>query len=481
MIGTQTQREAKSRALVLGFLVAALIAASFLFAASPADADATFAVNKTGDAKDSKINGSCDTSPKKRGKQCTLRAAIQEANATIASDTIRFRIPASRDPNCDATTKVCTISPASALQITEPVTIDGYSQGKNTATTADDARPNTATTGTNAVLKIFISGINAETRPGIYVTGSNTTVKGLVISRFNGTAVIFFPDGGQPGENRLEGNFIGTDATGTTNLGNGIGVLASGFATGNNPSESKNEIIGGDTPAARNIISGNGTGVDTFFGRATIEGNLIGTDATGTANLGNGTGVMVTGSNSIIEGNTIAHSVSDGVEIRPLDPDDTSTSNRILSNSIFSNGGLGIDLVGGNEDQFGRTGIDGGDGDTGPNNLQNYPVISSAQEVSPVIGTRIQFSLNSTPNTAFTIQFFASPEKDPSGYGEGKTFLGEMQVPTDGTGNTSNTFTTDHSAASEGNFVTATATNNVTGDTSEFSFAVEVDPPEAQP
>jgi hypothetical protein len=64
------------------------------------------------------------------------------------------------------------------------------------------------------------------------------------------------------------------------------------------------------------------------------------------------------------------------------DPGDPVTGNRILGNSIFSKGGLGIDLVGGSEDPDGRTANDGvPDADTGANNLQNFPVISSARDL----------------------------------------------------------------------------------------------------
>jgi CSLREA domain-containing protein len=472
MIGTKTEHEAKSKALALmGLLLAALMAVSFLLIATPAYADDIFVVNRTGDASDKKINGSCDTSPKKRGQQCTLRAAIQEANATIAPDDIRFRIP-TNSPGCDAATDVCTISPTSALKITEPSTINGYTQPRSTA--------NTATTGTNAVLKIVINGSKAGTAPGIYVTGSNTTVKGLVVNGFQDTGVILFPDGGQPGGNRLEGSFIGTDVTGTTAVSNGIGVLASGFATGSNPAESKNEVVGGDTLAARNLISGNTTAVETFFGRATLKWNLIGTKSDGITNLGNGIGVRVTGPGSIIEGNTIAHSGFDGVEVSGAD----GTGNRILSNSIFDNGGpfannLGIDLLGSN----GVTANDTSDGDTGPNNRQNYPVITDAT-TAVGLGTTIQGTLNSIPSSVttqtFTIQFFSSPAADPSGFGEGKTFLGETQVQTDAIGNASFTFVPAQKVP-VGQFITATATNNATGDTSEFSLTNDVEPPEAQP
>jgi trimeric autotransporter adhesin len=466
MIGTKSEREAKGRTLaLLGLLLAALMAASFLIMDSPAYADDTFTVNRTGDAKDRKIDGACDTSLK-TGRQCTLRAAIQEANATIAADIIRFKIPTSA-PNCDATTKVCTISPTSALQITQPTTINGYSQ--------PGASVNTATTGTNAVLKIVLNGSKAGTAPGIYVTGSNTTVRGLVINGFQDTGVILFPDGGQPGGNRLEGSFIGTDASGTTAVSNGIGVLASGFATGSNPSESKNEVVGGDTLAARNLISGNITGVDTFFGRATVEGNLIGTKKDGTTTLGNGlSGVVVTGPGNIIVSNTIAHSGIDGVEVSG----DDGTGNRILSNSIFDNGLLGIDLRGSD----GPSANDKSDGDAGPNNQQNYPVITDATTVGTV--TTIEGTLNSIPSSVttqtFTIQFFSSPAVDPSGFGEGKTFLGETQVETDAIGNASFTFVPAQKVP-VGQFITATATNNATGDTSEFSQANDVEPPVAQP
>ena len=100
------------------------------------------------------------------------------------------------------------------------------------------------------------------------------------------------------------------------------------------------------------------------------------------------------------------------------------------------------------------------------------------------IGTTIQGTLNSIPSSVttqtFTIQFFSSPAADPSGFGEGKSFLGETQVETDAIGNASFTFAPAQKVP-VGQFITATATNDTTGDTSEFSQANDVDPPEAQP
>ena len=136
---------------------------------------------------------------------------------------------------------------------------------------------------------------------------------------------------------------------------------------------------------------------------------------------------------------------------------DDATGNRILSNSIFSNGAIGIDL---NAD--GPTANDPGDTDTGPNNLQNKPALSSAKK-SATGTTTVRGTLNSTPVKTFNVQFFSNP----SGTDEGKTLLGSMSVTTNGTGNVSFTFSTQK-AIKLGQNITATATGPG-GNTSEFS------------
>ncbi len=338
-------------------MIFALLSLFSLQVTKPARAAATFTVNSTGDAGDDNPgNGSCFTGVFIAGsgfglvKECTLRAAIEEANANdndeTVVDAINFGIPEA-GPH--------TISPARALpDITEPVTIDGY--------TEPGASVNTATTGTNAVLQIVLDGSKApDDAIGLYVTALDSTLKGLVISGFN-TGVVLFPDGGQQGEgNRLEGSFISTDATGTTTVSNRVGVFPTGIATG------KNEVIGGNTLAARNLISGNLFGVD-LLSLAKVEGNLIGTKKDGTTALGNVTGVLVEGPDNSIGGNgaarnTISFNGQNGVEISD------GTGNRILSNSIFFNGGLGIDL-GGN---LAVTPNDPQDPDTGPNRCRIVP------------------------------------------------------------------------------------------------------------
>ncbi len=144
------------------------------------------------------------------------------------------------------------------------------------------------------------------------------------------------------------------------------------------------------------------------------------------------------------------------------------TGIRILSNSIFSNGGLGINL------NDGSTPNDVQDPDTGANNRQNYPVINSARTKGS--RTTIKGTLNSTPSTTttpqtFTIQFFSSPKSTKE---EGMKFkgqlTGEQSVTTDAQGNASFSIRVPKTRG----FVTATATNDATGDTSEFSAARKV-------
>ena len=135
------------------------------------------------------------------------------------------------------------------------------------------------------------------------------------------------------------------------------------------------------------------------------------------------------------------------------------TGNAILSNSIFDNGSLGINLNPG-----GVTANDVQDPDGGANNLQNFPVLLSALSNGSV--TTVAGALNSTPATTFTLQFFASLSCDPSGNGEGKRLLGSTTVTTNRGGNIR--FFVTVRPAQRGEFVTATATDP-NNNTSEFS------------
>jgi hypothetical protein len=445
-----------------------------LLTARPAHAD-TYFVNSTKDRVDtSHGNGSCFTGVRIVHDdggiegECTLRAAIQETNAVAGADTINFGIASAEFPECDATTKVCTISPASQLPtITRVATINGYSQ--------PGASVNSATTGTNTVLKIVLDGSKAGSTPsapvdGLYVTARSSTVRGLVINKGFRAGVVFDQETPSDRGRTLEGCFIGTDVLGTSAKGNGGGVIID---------DGEGNVIGGTTLAARNLISGNndtGIFVSEPANGNTIQGNLIGTTKDGTTALGNRTGIhVVGGSNNTIGGNgaaknTIAFNRFHGVQVQEVFGPNSGTGNRILFNSIFDNANLGIQL--GAEAGTGVTLNDPDDPDTGANTLQNFPGITSA--VTFGASTTISGGLNSTPNQTFTIQFFSSPAPDPSAFGEGKTFIGQTSVTTNANGNRSFTFIPAQKVP-VGWRVTATATG--VGGTSEFSRARLVEPP----
>ena len=506
----------------------------------------------------------------------SLRQAIIDANATAEADTIAFNIPGGG---------VKTISPLTRLPaVTQPVTIDGYTQ--------PGASPNTLADGDDAVLLIELDGTNvpfpsaADPATGLTVFAGNVTIKGLVINRFLYAGIDFQ---NPSANNTVQGNFIGTDATGTVALGNvhyGIflgrskdnliggttpaarnvitssgqtgnrtGIIVSGNtnvenATGNRIegnfigtnrhgtaalgntidgisfSAATNSTVGGTAAGARNVISGNIRGLDFSPGSKgnVVQGNYIGTDVTGTLDVGNTqTGIRlqggpqtiggtVAGARNVISGNDgsgiefisattgvliqgnfigtnaagtgavpngrgvifnsnaptgntvggtaagsanrIAFNTGAGIESTQA----AAVNNSFLGNSIFSNGGLGIDL-----DNQGVTANDAGDADTGPNNRQNFPALF-ASGTNAATGT-----LNSTPSTQFRVELFASASCDASGNGEGQTFVGSADVTTDAAGHAS--FNASLGGVQAGQFVTATATD-AAGSTSEFSPCV---------
>jgi CSLREA domain-containing protein len=270
--------------------------------------------------------------------------------------------------------------------------------------------------------------------------------------------------------NKVQGNLIGTNEAGDAAIPNtSIGILIGVNASGN--------TIGG--AGAGNIISGNG-GDGIFLVSAAqsnvVQGNTIGLNKTATASLGNvGDGISLLsgatgntiGGAAAGEGNIISGNTGAGVVIR----DANTTRNSVRSNSIFNNGGLGIDLA---IDLAGSgvTDNDAGDGDSGPNNLQNYPVLESATTGS--LG-RITGALNSTPSSTFRLDFYASTSADPSGFGEGEEYLGFTNLTTDANGNNFFSYSPT-TAIGGGKFITATATD-ANGNTSEFSNAVQVPGP----
>jgi uncharacterized repeat protein (TIGR01451 family) len=298
-----------------------------------------------------------------------------------------------------------------------------------------------------------------NSRAGVYLEGVTHTLVGgttsaernLISGNSRGVELV-----SSALSNRITGNFIGTDITGTLDRGNG----SSGVALS---SGSTNEI-GGVAAGEGNLISGNNSSGVEIGGTSgnRVWGNRIGTDVTGLLALGNSSsGVSVTGSRNLIGGtnagepNIIAYNFTDGVRVF------SGNGNAILGNSIFANNALGIDLIGGT----GVNANDAGDTDTGGNNVQNYPVITRAA-VGPT-DTVIAGTYHSRSNTSYRLEFFRNTSADPSGFGEGEVFLGATNVTADSAGNAvfemvfAGLLSTNH-------FITATATST-NNDTSEFS------------
>jgi hypothetical protein len=267
-----------------------------------------------------------------------------------------------------------------AGNVGEEVRLDGA------ATTGNMIRGNSI--GTTAAGSAVLSSSNS----GVYIRRApRNSVVGNVVSGNTGFAGIAicgnptFCGGGDAGTqtsdatgNIVQGNFIGTDATGAAPLGNG----GYGVSIDSTP----NALIGGDTPGAANVIA--------FNGLTTFQ-----------------PGVVVFGPGA--------------------------TGNRIQRNSIHSNGGLGIDLAPG-----GVTLNDGNDGptvppfdqDTGVNGLQNFPVLTSA--VIAGGATTVTGILRTTANTDVVIDLYYNTVCDPSGHGEGQTWFGSIsELTTDAVGN----------------------------------------------
>jgi uncharacterized repeat protein (TIGR01451 family) len=266
---------------------------------------------------------------------------------------------------------------------------------------------------------------------------------------------------GEAGNHVVQGNFLGTDVSGSVALGLSWGIEIA---------DTTDNLIGGTDPAERNLISGNALdGVliaNTSF-RNRIVGNLIGTDASGTGPLPNGEGILCCGSgfgdDNTIERNVIAFNRGEGVVIVG-GPSFETVGNAILGNSIFANGYIGIDLGSGSGGN-GPTENDAGDGDAGPNGVQNFPVIT---RVTVADGeTTIEGTLNSRPDSAFHVELFRNSECDPSHFGEGETFLRSTTVTTGPTGDTSFAVTYPEGLGPT-EVVTSTATD-ARNNTSEFS------------
>ena len=185
----------------------------------------------------------------------SLRQAILDANANFGADIINFQIGSGPQ----------TIAPTSPLpNITEAVTIDGTSQPGYAGTPV-----------------VEVDGVNAgsfagQIAGGLFLKGGRSVVRGLLLTRFENSAVAM----DQGTDNIIEGNFIGTNFGGTAAKGNFTAITI----------ESTGNLVGGTSAAARNLISGNTSAVligSSGLAGNLVQGNFIGTDVTGTLKLSN--------------------------------------------------------------------------------------------------------------------------------------------------------------------------------------------------
>lgn len=336
-------------------------------------------------------------------------------------------------------------------------------EGNNTrGTRIQGNRIGTSADGSAAV-KNGMDGINVSFAGGILIGGLNPGQRNIISG--NGIRGISIFQSQVP--NAIQNNYIGTNRQGTAavpNGGDGIQLFTEG------------DTLGGTVPEARNLISGNnGKGVQLFGAdQSVVQGNWIGVAVDGTTALGNkdaGIGIQGTddaliggtlpGASNLIAYNGTAAFQQGGINIF------SGLRNTIRSNEIHDNIGRGIRFFTVDSQPPPN---DPGDPDSGPNSLQNYPELLLAGAGSG--RTRVRGTLNSAPNTTFTLEFFSNAAPDPSGFGEGQLPIGTVTVVTSASGTALLDLTLPVEVAS-GRYITATATD-LAGNTSEFSNAVSV-------
>jgi hypothetical protein len=438
----------------------------------------------------------------------TLRQALLDA-ATDPGVDIEFAIPGSG---------VQTIAIQSPLVVPALTSIDGTTQPG-----ADcSAWPPTL------VVEIDGSGLPPAT-DAIQVTGADVTLRGLVVNDATSDGIQV----GAVANFSLTCSFVGTDATGALDRGNaanGIHLAGSSFA-----------LIGGLLPTARNLVSGNASGGVELGATATlnvIAGNYIGTTADGLAALANGHGVGLAGpanevggvdsgavnlisgnavsgieidtnaaNDNQVLGNTIGEDAAGaelgnggaGVQIESgasgnvigvpgdgnriawnhgggVTVDGASTiENSIRGNSLEGNASVGIDLL----DTFFESPNDPGDPDSGPNRIQNTPVLAAVSYAAGTNTLAVTYDVDSAPaNSTYplTVDFYRADAEDEEGVEYlGTTTFAEASY---GAGGVEASFVALGSIA-VGQAVVATATD-AAGNTSEYNAeAAFVTAPEA--
>ena len=430
----------------------------------------------------------------------SFRQAILDANANAGSDQIVFNNPGADYP---------IFQPLSPLpKMTDPVVLDATSEPgfvNRPIVTLDGSKAGPDASGLvllggQSVVEGFVItgfsnygiviaqgggdlvsgnylGVNATGQTaapngsgGLMISGASNNSIGLpvqgggnVISGNGGDGVqIVGPVRGAltpvASGNQVLSNFIGLDSTGTQSLGNRGNGIQLVNASAN--------AIGGTGFGFGNVISSNGGSGIAILGDSSatpssssggfnrVQGNLIGAARDATNDFGNGgSGVFVSASANSIGGtvsgaaNLIAHNGTNGVTV-------LGQNVPVLSNAIFGNHNLGIDLVPSDASTRVSSQLIG-------NNGQKAPAILSLRRNGAA--ATITGSLVAAPSTTYTLQFFGNL----AGEAQGRVFVGSSFQTTDATGQISFALIIPTGVPSNG-LVTATATSP-TGGTSAFS------------
>ena len=369
-------------------------------------------------------------------------AANAGAGVQVFSSGVRIGGPNASDRN------IISANDSGIVLLGSGNTVTGNYIGTDAAGTADLG---------NASAGITVQGSSSNTI-------TNNVISGTQPTNASGAGIDLVQGATESSNNVIRGNRIGTDKSGSIAIGNSRrGIMLNGAS---------NNTIGGSGPGQANVISGNtGDGIHLASGQQnTIQGNLIGVAADGTSALGNGgfgiqvnsSSINAVGGSGAGEGNLIANNNGAGIAMTG------GTGNGVLGNRFYANASLGINL---GTDSV--TANDAGDADVGANNLQNFPVISSATLSGGSLHLVGTLDTNANlANPAFRIEAFLNNACDPSGNGEGEFFVGASNVSVDGSGHAA--FTIDLPTSNTGTVATATATAAGTGDTSEFSACAAV-------
>lgn len=374
---------------------------------------------------------------------CSLRDAIIVSNNASGSgfSRIHFAIPP-----LGGNSEI-VIAPTSPLPaITRTVTLDGYTQ-PGTAVNTDPLV-------SNALLRIRLDGVNVS-NAGLRMCAPGV-VRGLSLVRF-GVALADTSCAAGSGFVELQGSFVGLAADGTTALFNDIGVIAN----------QRPVRIGGSDPASRNVLANQLSSVilnGTASSGSEVLGNLFGSDKSGTLDRGGEEGLnLQLGAQALIGSspapNRFAFHSHRALRVLSNDTRATAAANLFIGADQFA-----IDLLG-----DGVTPNDPGDGDSGPNGLLNFPVLTLAERTES--GIRVVGNLDVPPGLT-TVAVYASSSCHASGHGPGEQLLGIFAPAT---------LSFDHSLSTDvdlDDFAQITATASNTSGTSEMSACLTAsDPP----